>query len=68
MKDLRIEIKGSNSLYDFDPHQLMVLLRHQYIDNAKYLIKSSFVEDQNIGLEYCKVAEALETAMELGQV
>jgi len=64
-KDWRADIKKQNSLNDLDPREVMVFMRHYYMDRAKDLIKSSFLEDQNIGLECAQIAEALEFAIEL---
>ena len=64
-KDWRADIRKLNTLHDLDPREVMVFMRHHYMDSAKSLIKSSFLEDQNIGLSCSEVAEALEFAIEM---
>jgi hypothetical protein len=38
MKDWRDNIKGIDSLSDLDPTEVMIYLRHQYLETAKDLI------------------------------
>jgi hypothetical protein len=59
--DWREDISDINSLYDIDPLQMMIFLRHQYILVAKDMLDDDW---EGMGLEACQVAEALETAIE----
>lgn len=63
--DWRADIRLINNLYDIDPWEQMIFLRHQYLLFAKDLINSDDIGDQELGEECCEVAEALELAIEI---
>ncbi len=59
--DWRANISDVDSLYDLDPGQVLVFLRHQYLDTAKDMLKDNW---DGLGQECCQVAEAIESALE----
>jgi hypothetical protein len=59
--DWRADIKGIDYLYDVDPLQQMIFLRHQYLLTSKDMMSDDW---NGQGLEACKVVEALEAAIE----
>jgi len=59
--DWREDISGLDSLYDIDPLQMMIFLRHQYILTAKDMLDDDW---ECMGVEACQVVEALEAAIE----
>lgn len=46
MKDWRTDISEIDSLNDCDPYELMIYLRHMYLDAAKDLISCENEEDK----------------------
>jgi len=63
--DWRANISDHDSLYDLDPVQIMILLRHQYLEAAKDLTPDdNDPRDQRTGDMACVVAEALQEAIE----
>ena len=63
IEDCRNDISGIDNLIDLDPVQVLIFLRHQYLVTAKSMLDDEEWED--IGLETCQVAEALQAAIEI---
>jgi len=64
-KDWRANIKNIDNLYDLDPVQIMVFLRHQYLESAKDLTSHGNEEDDvAFGFIACDVVESLQFAIE----
>ncbi len=64
-KDWRENIQGHSSLYDLDPREVLVFIRHQYLLTAINLHNSADTNERLFAEECCKVAEAIEDAIEI---
>lgn len=65
-KDWRANVRNHDTLYDLDPLEVMVLLRHQYLESAKDLLSPKRTgEDVEYGLRFAKIAELLQDAIEV---
>ena len=64
--DWRADISGCESLYDVDIYEMLIFLRHQYLESARDLILRNNKDrgDVETGHRYCEVAEALQQAFE----
>lgn len=60
-KDWRAEIKDIDNLYDIDPLQIMIFIRHQYLQTAKDMLNDDW---DGLGIETCQVAESLQLGLE----
>lgn len=63
IKDWRNDISEINNLLDLDPVQVLISFRHQYLASAKDMLDDESWND--MGLEACEVAEALQAAIEV---
>lgn len=64
-KDWRQDISDHDTLYDLDPVEVMVFMRHQYLETAKDLLDSKDMDEYNMAIYSCKVAELMEEAIEI---
>jgi hypothetical protein len=62
--DWRANIKDHNTLDDLNPIELMIYLRHQYLESAKDLIKSNHKDDVSYGIQCSMTAENIQHAIE----
>ena len=62
--DWRADIKGHDTLYDIDPVEMMVFIRHEYLTCAYDLINSEHADDRAMAEESLDVAIALQQAIE----
>ena len=59
--DWRADMSEIDNLYDCDPVQLLIFLRHQYLLCAKDMLDDDW---DGLGNEVCEVVESLQAAIE----
>lgn len=62
--DWRASVQDLSSLYEADPIEVMILLRHTFLSCAINLLRSGEPMDYQIGISACLSAEALQEAIE----
>jgi hypothetical protein len=60
-----LSVSGANILADIDNMDLLIYLRHLYLNVAKDLIKSKDYCEQAYGLCHCEAAENVQSIIEV---